>query len=188
MRSGSESCPVLLTCAGAALILSACGSEAISYGSNDNRSQIGQLVGVAAAPSAAPAAASVHPVSDPLHFDLLCDLHGRVVSDPHPEEYHGTWPAGMRVCHHSAHFIIDLQNMQICDWSMCDRYGPGPIVGATPDRIVLHDEPGATIMIRRLDLHYQQRWEEFDRVSVTNGRCIKARFSGFPPRHASTSQ
>ena len=137
-----------------------------------------------ASPRAAPAVPRAAPVTDALHFDLYCDLHGHMVSDAHPEISHGNYPADEPTWEHHSHYIVDLQAMQICDSSACETYGPFPIVGATADRITLDDRPGITIFILRRGWRYEQRQEEMGRVDVTRGRCTRASFSGFPPRQA----
>jgi hypothetical protein len=119
-----------------------------------------------------------------LHFDLHCELRGRIISNSNPEVVHGTYPANEPTWYDHPHFSVDLQAMQICDTSACEEYGPFPIVSVTPDRITLHDEPGLTTFIRRRDWQYEMRQDDMGRVSVTRGRCVPSRFSGFPERRA----
>jgi hypothetical protein len=176
-----------LVWAGIALTLSACGGEVTSGSDGDNRSQVRSIaaaVPAASVPRAAPPAATIEPITDALHFDLDCDLHGRVISDSHPEVFRGTYPANVLAWHYRSHDIVDLQTMQICDPVSCERYGPHPIVRVTLDRIVLEDRPGITAHIRRRDGRYEERMEDLGQVSVTTGRCTRVRFSGFPPRQA----
>jgi hypothetical protein len=81
--------------------------------------------------------------------------------------------------------ILDLQAMLVCDASLCGDHPPWRIVRATADRIVLEEQPGLSIFIRRRDWRYRERQEDFIRVDVTTGQCVPGRFSGFParPRH-----
>lgn len=176
-----------LACAGIALTLSGCGSEGPGGRDGDDRMQARPIAAVARAaevPKAAPVAATVAPATDALHFDLDCDLHGRVISDSNPRMFRGTYPANVQAWHYRSHDIVDLQTMQICDPVSCERYGPHPIVRVTPGLIVLEDRPGVSVHIRRRDWRYEQRMEDLGEVSVTTGRCTRARFSGFPPRRA----
>lgn len=184
MRSWIESFLILLAGAGIVPALASCGSEGASPGDVDHASQ---MTASAVAPAtdttreATPAVARAAPVTDALHFDLYCEVRGRIVSDPNPWEVHGTYPANEPTWRDHPHFMVDLQTMQICDSSACERYGPVRIVGATADRITIFDDPGLTIVIRRRDWHYDQRQEDMGRISVTRGQCVPARFSGFAP-------
>jgi len=123
------------------------------------------------------------PPTDALHFDLECRVHRRVTSD-HPAEIIGTYPAGVGDWRYSLRYTFDLQTRRVCDTSLCARYGPFPIVRLTPDLIVLDDRDGVTQQIRRRDGRYEQRMEDSDQLSVTRGRCVRASYSGFPPREA----
>jgi len=177
----------LLACAGLALALSACGSEASGAGDSGNRSKAGPIAAATAAtpvPRAASSPATGTSATDALHFDLYCDLHGRVISDSNPHMFRGTYPANVRSWRWRSHDIVDLQTMQMCDPVGCARYGPHPIVRVTPDLIVVEDRLGVSAHIRRRDLRYEQRMEDLGEVSVTAGRCTRASFSGFPPRQA----
>jgi hypothetical protein len=184
MRHGTGPRLILFACAGATLSLSACGGREAAR--NDEADYQVRLASVAAGatllPRRATADSRTAPVTDALHFDLVCDVRGRVISDPHPENYHGTWPAGIRAWHDHTRFIVDLQAMRSCEPAACLYYEPPPIVSATSKRITFVDNPGAHISIRIRDLQYQQRMEEFGAVSVTRGHCVKTRFSGFPAR------
>jgi hypothetical protein len=162
--------------------LASCGSQAEMGDEHDNRSQMisNAAVTSVASPKAAQTIPRAAPVTDSQHFDLHCELHGRIVSDAHPELSHGTYPANEPAWRDHPDFVVDLQTMQICDLSTCDREGPFRIVSAAADRIVLRDDPQVSIYIRPGDLWYEQRIEDMGRVSVTRGQCTKAPFSGFP--------
>lgn len=172
---------LVLVCIGCALPLSGCAQEAnrkLAAGNDQGRP--GKLY---YRPTVHPAAAPVPP-TDAQHFDLDCDLHGRVISDAHPEIFRGTYPANVTAWRDHSHMIVDLQTMRVCDESACARYGPHPIIRLTPDLIVLDDREGSSIQVRRRDGRYEQRMEDMGEVSVTRGHCVSGRYSGFPPREA----
>ena len=181
MRSRIGSCLILLICAGIFPALASCGGRAVDQHDHDNRSQLSSSAAVTsvARPTASPTVPHSAPATDSLHFDLYCELDGHVVADPHPNEIIGTYPANVRTWRYAAHFIVDLQAMQVCDSSACEQYGPFRI-SANPERITLQDVPGATIFISRRNWRYDQRQDNMGRVSVTRGRCVPARFSGIP--------
>jgi hypothetical protein len=124
MRSSFWSRPVLLTCMLSLQALTSCGDQTVNQANDDNRAEISSRAAVA--PVVRPNAALVSPQAplgtDSLHFDLYCELDGHVVADPHPNEIIGTYPANARTWHDAAHFIVDLQAMQVCDSSACERY------------------------------------------------------------------
>lgn len=122
------------------------------------------------------------PPTDALHFDLDCNLHGRVVSNSHPEIFRGTYPANVQSWRYHDHIILDLQAMRACDPSACAQYGSYPIVRLTPDHIVLYDREDIGMQIGRRDGRYEQRMEDRGEVSVTRGRCVAGSYSGIPPR------
>ena len=115
---------------------------------------------------------------DPLRFDLVCDLRGRVVADPQPS-YTGTYPANVRKWQHEAREIVDLETMKYCDPGICETFGPDPIVRVEADRIVFADQPGFTRFVRH-DGWFKSRLVDGKRVRVTTGRCRREPFSGFP--------
>ena len=172
---------LILACIGGATALSGCAREAdrkLAVGTDQGRP--GKLY---YRPHVQPAAAPV-PATDALHFDLECDLHGRVVSDAHPEMFRGTYPANVTAWRDHPHMIVDLQTMRVCDESTCAQYGPHPIVRLTPELIVLDDREGSSEQIRRRDGQYEQRMEDMGEITVTRGHCVTGRFSGFPTREA----
>jgi hypothetical protein len=166
-----------LACIVGTLVLSGCAQEVerkLAAGSDQ-----GRPAKLFYRPQVEPAAAPVPP-TDALHFDLECDLHGRVIADAHPEMFRGTYPANETSWRYDPHMIVDLQSMRTCEFNTCAEYGPHPIVRVTPDLIVFDDRPGITESVRRRDGRYAQRMEDIGEVSVTRGRCFKTRFSGFP--------
>jgi hypothetical protein len=183
MCSSTRSCLILLTGAVGSAALASCGGQTVNRAADDNRVQVSSRAAPPAVvrPKAALAAPPTALSTDSLHFDLYCQLHGHVLSDPHPEEIIGTYPDNARTWRDADHLIVDLQAMQVCDSSACERHGPFQI-GATSDRITLQDVPGASIFISRRNWRYEQRQEEMGRVSVTRGQCRRASFSGFPTR------
>jgi hypothetical protein len=181
MRSSVPSYRTHLACAIGALTLAACSPEANRKLPVGNLSRPMRPAKLFERPHTQTTAAVPAPVSDALHFDLDCDLHGRVVSWGDLEIVHGTYPANEPTWNSHSRIIIDLQNMQTCDASLCAEYPLGRIARATPDRIVLYDQPGLSISIRRRDWHYEQRQDE-DRISITRGSCRRVAFSGFPIR------
>jgi hypothetical protein len=178
-----------LVCAAMMFALAACGSDTVSGDGSDSRGHA-NLIAAASPPAqrVVADATPVQPVTDALHFDLDCDLHGRVISDAHPEMFRGTYPANIRTWHYRMRDIYDLQAMHTCNFNLCAQYGPRPIVRVTTDQITLLDEPGASMSIRRSDWRYEQRMEEMGQVSVTTGSCTKAPFSGFFARRAGRSR
>jgi hypothetical protein len=182
MRSVS-SFRLQLGCAIGVLVLAACSPEADRKLPVQNQHQAMRSAKLYERPHTQSAAAVTAPVSDAMHFDLDCDLHGRVVSWGDPEIVHGTYPANEARWHSRSHYIIDLQSMQFCEASVCAEYPLFRIVRVTPDRIVLDDRPGSSESIRRRDWYYEQRADE-DRISVTRGSCRRVAFSGFPIRAA----
>jgi hypothetical protein len=181
MCSKIGSCLILLICVGLFPALTSCGNHDADWGGDDNQLQMSPNSAATPVAVSNAAAERAAPVTDSLHFDLHCELHGRIVSDAHPELSHGTYPANELTWRDHPHYIVDLRTMQICDPGECQDYGPRRIVSATADRITVHDAPGLTIYIRRRDWRYEQRQEDMGRVSVTRGQCRRGAFSGFPP-------
>jgi hypothetical protein len=179
MAHGPIPLKLMLVCIGGAIALSGCTREAdrkLAVGADQGRP--GKLfyrppLRIAAAPV---------PATDAQHFDLDCNLHGRVISDAHPEMFRGTYPANVQSWRYHDHIILDLRTMRACDPSTCARYGPYPIVRLAPDLIVLDDREGSSIQIGRRNGRYEQRMEDMGEVSVTTGHCVAARNSGIPPR------
>jgi hypothetical protein len=182
MRSRIASFLTLLACAGLVPALESCGSEVVKGADGDHRSRV--TSNTAATPFAtAKAAAAVPraaPVTDALHFDLYCQVHGRIIAEGDPEAVHGTYPANVPAWDDHPHFTLDLHAMLVCEWGGCEGYGPSQIASATADRITLDNRPGLKIFIRRRDWHYEQRQEDMGRIAVTRGQCRRADFSGFP--------
>src|SRR3954469_21987224 len=160
IRSRIGSYLLSLTCAGSLSALAACDDRAPNQSASYDRSPIGSGTGhpPVASPHAEPVVPRPAPITDSLHFDLYCELRGRVVSDPHPEEYIGTSTDTSLAWRDRGHFVVDLEAMQVCDSSVCEQYGPFHI-RANRDRITLQDVPGATIFISRHDWRYEQRQE-----------------------------
>jgi len=176
MRSRFRSCLIgLVCCAGIVSALSAYAGKAAS---SSDTAYLRRMD-----PPVARVAAQPAHVSDALHFDLDCDVRGRVITDAHPEMFRGTYPAN-EPWHDHPHYIVDLQALRICTVGECMSYEPHRILRVTPDRIVLHDEPGFAAYIRRQNLRYEQRTEDLGEVAVTRGTCVIAPFSGFPTRQA----
>lgn len=115
---------------------------------------------------------------DPLRFDLVCDIRGRVVADPQPT-YTGTHPANVRNWKLESREIVDLETMKFCAPVTCERYGPVPIARVDADRIVFADGPNFTWFVRH-DGWLKSRLVAGKRVSVRTGRCRREPFSGFP--------
>jgi len=186
MRSRIGTWLILLTCAGTFPALTSCDGPAANRNDLGDRSQTSSVVTASplARPHATVAVSRAAPATDSLHFDLYCELHGRIVSDAHLELANGTYPANVSSWDYDWHDIVDLQTMQICAAGQCEIHGPNRIARLTPERITIYDAPGVTISIRRRDLRYYQRQEDLGRVSVTRGRCRKGEFSGFPSRSA----
>ena len=189
MRSRIATWLILLSCAGTFPALTSCGSPAAIQNDVGGRSQTSSVVTAnpVSRPHATVAVSSTAPATDSLHFDLYCQLHGRIVSEAHPELRNGTYPANVPSWDYELHEIVDLQTMQVCAPSVCEIHGPHRIARVTPERITIYDAPGVTISIRRRDLRYYQRQEDLGRISVTTGQCRKGEFSGFPPRSAGQS-
>ena len=127
---------LVLFCAGSALTLSSCAREAerkLAVGADQGRP--GKLLYRPQPQTPAPPV----PPTDARHFDLDCNLHGRIVSNTHPEIFRGTYPANLQSWRYHDHIILDLQAMRACDPSACAQYGSYPIVRLTPDHIVLYD-------------------------------------------------
>ena len=186
VRSRASLIPIIV-CAAMVLVLAACGGDASSVNGGDSRTLTNLIAAATPAaqiPTSAHSAATVEQVTDDLHFDLDCDLHGRVISDAHPEMFRGTYPANIRAWHYRTREIYDLQTMQTCNFNLCEQYGPSHIVRVTPDRITLLDEPGVSMSIRRRGWRYEQRMEDMGQVSVLTGSCTRVPFSGFPARRA----
>ena len=61
----------------------------------------------------------------PNQFDLVCQLRGKIVSDPHPT-YVGTYPANVKSWVTPARYIVDLTSRKYCDTD-CKRFGISPI-------------------------------------------------------------
>jgi hypothetical protein len=181
MRSRIATWLILLTCAGTFPALTSCGSPAANRNDLAGRSQtsLGATANPAARPKATVAVSHVAPATDSLHFDLYCDIHGRIVSDPHPEMSNGTYPANVSTWHQHPHYIVDLQAMLVCGEGPCEQYGPFRI-RVNHEKIVLGDVPGAWTHISRRDWRYDQRVEDGQRISVTTGTCRRGRFSGLP--------
>ena len=118
--------------------------------------------------------------SDPLQFDLVCNLRRRVVQDTVPTAYRGFPNA--QSSSGSDRYIVDLRAMKFCYPIICKRYGPARIASVNHDWIMFGDRPGFTHGVRRRDGRLQVRLEENGRVTVTTGICIREGFSGFPDR------
>ena len=182
MRSRIATWLILFTCAGAVPALTSCGSPAANRNDLGDRSQTssGATAKPVARPQATVAVSHVAPASDSLHFDLYCQLHGRVISDPHPELSNGTYPANVRTWRNYPHYIVDLQARLACDAGFCERVARFRI-GVSPEKIVLDDVPGALSYVSRRDWRFHERMVDLQRVSVTTGTCRRGGFSGFPP-------
>lgn len=110
-------------------------------------------------------------------FDLICDLHGHVVSDPHPV-FHGNYPANVKSWHEKIRFAVDLDAMSFCDPVTCARRGPERIRLVSARAIVLDDKPNVKWSIHRGDWRSMERLVDMGRVSLITGNCRKASFSG----------
>lgn len=184
MRSHPGPRPILLVGASTALAVAACGSEAAKDGDRANGSQISAVTSADGGPQPArvePAGRPDIPVTDDLHFDLNCDVHGRIVSDSRPWGPTGTYPANEPRWTNSFRYVIDLQTMQYCgDVASCLHHRPGRIERVTADRIILGEGPTGSEFIRRTDWRVLVRRDDGGLVMVDSGRCTKAPFSGFP--------
>jgi hypothetical protein len=180
MCSRYRSCVILATRAALLPALTSCGGQTLNR-AKDDATQVSSRASppTVVRPNASLPVEQTAPATDSMHFDLDCQLAGHVVSDPHPSETIGPYPANALAWHYRSRLIVDLQALRVCDWGACERYGPYQI-SATTDRIVLQDVPGASIFISRHNWRYEQRQEDLGRVSVTRGRCIPRRFTGFP--------
>jgi hypothetical protein len=189
MRSKVGKCLTLMAYAGSLPALASCDGPAVDQNDHVNRSQISSSANLTpvASPNAAPVVPHPAPVTDSLHFDLYCELNGRVISDGDPEVVRGTYPANVSTWRDHPHFTINLQTMLVCELGGCEDHGPSRISGATADRITLDDEPGLKTFILRRNWRYEQRQEDMGRVSVTRGQCRRGAFSGFPPAPAQPS-
>jgi hypothetical protein len=181
MRSRIATWLILLTCAGTFPALTSCGSPAANRNDLGDRSQTssGATANSVARPQATVPVSHLAPATDSLHIDLYCELHGRVVSDPHPELSNGTYPANVRTWRQNRHYIVDLQARLACDAGFCEPVARLRI-GVSPEKIVLDDVPGALSYVSRRDWRFHERVVDLQRVSVTTGICRRGRFSGFP--------
>jgi hypothetical protein len=114
-------------------------------------------------------------------FDLVCNLHYRVVADPHPERHRAS-PMGPSSGHFVDRYIVDLRARRYCDSAECAERGVDHIARVTARQIVFIDRPYLSMSVRRGDGEYRSRLEEGDRISITTGTCRRARFSGFPAK------
>jgi len=119
------------------------------------------------------------PVSDSLHFDLACNVRGRVVwqddptrpiLSPNPQQ----WDDHPRL-------IVDLETMRFCDQYECMTRGPKPIESVSPHNVTFVDRPGRSETFHRAEGRYAMAAFELGRFQVTEGSCTVEPFSGFPP-------
>jgi hypothetical protein len=115
----------------------------------------------------------------PKQFDLDCQLHGRVVSDPHPIS-RGTSPANVKSWALPARFAIDLSSKRFCDVVECKKLGTISIFSVDRNKVVLEKKRGLEMTLRRRDSFLRIRNVDGGRIDVTEGHCRVKKFSGFP--------
>jgi hypothetical protein len=119
------------------------------------------------------------PDSEAVQFDLICDLHGKVIADPHPA-YTGTYPANVKTWHYTDRYTVDLRAMHYCEVPVCGSLRPLRIAAVTPQLISFDNKPGVIISVRRRDNWYESRLgSKGEKVRLTTGFCRKAKFTGF---------
>jgi len=123
----------------------------------------------------------------PRQFDLVCDIRGHVVADPHPR-FRGTYPTNLRAWHNRFRMLVDLRTMRFCNAGRCLSSEMSRIVEANARQIVLarHPRPDGTNnglieSFRYRDGYYRARLQSEDGfVILETGFCRRERFSGFP--------
>ena len=73
----------------------------------------------------APTGATAEDRSPAQRFDLDCDLRGRVVSDPHPEQRHSSPMMDNDPWRERVRYVVDLEAMLYCDPASCRNQGRG---------------------------------------------------------------
>ena len=113
-----------------------------------------------------------------LRFDLVCEMHWRVLSDFLPDEVQ---PYATNTPSQSfSRDIVDLGKMATCDPSACTSVGPRRIADVNAERIQFYDEPGTVWWVRWRDGRSYLRHATGHRVEEARGSCRQERFSGFP--------
>ncbi len=117
---------------------------------------------------------------DPLQFDLICDTASWLESDSDPTRIRRSLPAHPSKWDGRFRYIVDLEAMQFCTYTMCRMGEPEPIASANAERIQFVGEPSRTETLRLRDGAYRVRSSGDGRVYVTRGSCIRKAFSKFP--------
>src|SRR3954470_85425 len=121
----------------------------------------------------------------PPQFDLICEVRGHVVADPHPRS-RGVYPANERNWHDRFRLILDLRTLRYCPVGRCLDSGTDRIAAVNARRILLayNPRPGPienaiTRTVRYRDGYYRYRSVSDDGfVQLETGTCRRARFSG----------
>lgn len=111
-------------------------------------------------------------------FDLICKLHGRVVSDPNPTLV-GTYPANVKEWRDTARFVVDLKNMRYCGIGTCQWQEPFVIESANSTWVFFSTDPTSMEKVNRKTGYYESKVTNDRKVTVTTGRCTREKFSGF---------
>jgi hypothetical protein len=123
----------------------------------------------------------------PPQFDLICDVRGHVIADPHPRS-RGTYPANERNWHDRFRLIVDLRTRRYCYAGRCLDSGIRRIAAVNERRLLLGYVPrpgpidNALSQAVRYRDGYYRFWSESDDgyTRLETGTCRRTRFSGIP--------